>query len=399
MADDKKYVTIECDNTLDVEIGATPQQLLPLIETNNSLATSNKTLTATNQTLAETCQEQATTNDGLADTNAQLTATNQTLVNNIDSLVNSNVSLISTNAKLTTANKTLTATNTELSTENTKLVDNNTQLAENNSLLINKLPSKLTQFEYETITFVDGYKPKSWSDFLNNYKEKVQRIVDTTSGQPTSETMFEGMTNLEYVELTGVLRLGVESYKHSFDFYGCTRLKVAKFPNCISYGHGFPNASGAFRGCTSLEEIYVPNAAIVSFWTNIANSLGNLRILDLSSMQTESASTSYTMLGDSGRLIDIRSGKNFTKSMIFMSDWSPSEALLADSISLVNDDEQFTSNREKLLYNLREHLAANLPTLSNNEGYTLTMSTKMKEAIAADEATASAFADKGWTLA
>ena len=50
---------MEIGNTLDVEIGATPQQLLPLIETNNSLATSNKALAESNKTLAETCQDQS----------------------------------------------------------------------------------------------------------------------------------------------------------------------------------------------------------------------------------------------------------------------------------------------------------------------------------------------------
>jgi len=74
---------MEIGNTLDVEIGATPQQLLPLIETNNSLATSNKTLTATNQTLAETCQEQSATAEELTANNAELVATNKSLTDDI----------------------------------------------------------------------------------------------------------------------------------------------------------------------------------------------------------------------------------------------------------------------------------------------------------------------------
>lgn len=44
MANEKKYITIEVADTLDVEFGATAEQLLPLIETNNKLATTTQTL-------------------------------------------------------------------------------------------------------------------------------------------------------------------------------------------------------------------------------------------------------------------------------------------------------------------------------------------------------------------
>ena len=70
---------MEIGNTLDVEIGATPQQLLPLIETNNSLATSNKALAESNKTLAETCQDQSATAEELTANNAELAATNKSL--------------------------------------------------------------------------------------------------------------------------------------------------------------------------------------------------------------------------------------------------------------------------------------------------------------------------------
>ena len=74
---------MEIGNTLDVEIGATPQQLLPLIETNNSLATSNKALAESNKTLAETCQDQSATAEELTANNAELAATNKSLTDDI----------------------------------------------------------------------------------------------------------------------------------------------------------------------------------------------------------------------------------------------------------------------------------------------------------------------------
>ena len=74
---------MEIGNALDVEIGATPQQLLPLIETNNSLATSNKALAESNKTLAETCQDQSATAEELTANNAELAATNKSLTGDI----------------------------------------------------------------------------------------------------------------------------------------------------------------------------------------------------------------------------------------------------------------------------------------------------------------------------
>ena len=76
-------ITMEIGNALDVEIGATPQQLLPLIETNNSLATSNKALAESNKTLAETCQDQSATAEELTANNAELAATNKSLTGDI----------------------------------------------------------------------------------------------------------------------------------------------------------------------------------------------------------------------------------------------------------------------------------------------------------------------------
>ena len=78
--------------------------------------------------------------------------------------------------------------------------------------------------------------------------------------------------------------------------------------------------------------------------------------------------------------------------------WNPSEALRTDTNSLVYEGEQFTSNREKLLYNIRTYIAANLQQLST-EGYSITFHPNVKAAILADQETADAFTNKGWTIA
>lgn len=95
-------------------------------------------------------------------------------------------------------------------------------------------------------------------------------------------------------------------------------------------------------------------------------------------------------------LIDIECGAAFTKS-VNNEWWNPTNALLTTSSSLVKDGEPFANNREKLLFNIREHIAANLPTIT--QGYSITFHANMKAAILADQATTEAFTNKGWTIA
>lgn len=95
-------------------------------------------------------------------------------------------------------------------------------------------------------------------------------------------------------------------------------------------------------------------------------------------------------------LIDIECGQNFT-SDISLTAWSPTEALKSGSSSLVKPGETFANNLEKLLYNLRTHMAANLPTIT--QGYSIAFSSAVKAAIQADTATSDAFTSRGWVIA
>jgi hypothetical protein len=75
--------------------------------------------------------------------------------------------------------------------------------------------------------------------------------------------------------------------------------------------------------------------------------------------------------------------------------WNPTNALQVDSSSLVYEGEPFANNLEKLLYNIREHIAANL---NPNITATITFSAEVKAAILASEETMEAF-PKSWTIA
>ena len=84
-------------------------------------------------------------------------------------------------------------------------------------------------------------------------------------------------------------------------------------------------------------------------------------------------------------------------STTLLSLWSPTNALLSDSTSLVNENESFSSNIEKFLYLLRTNIADNLE--QTTEGYAISFSDAVKSAILADEETTNAFISKGWTIA
>ena len=99
------------------------------------------------------------------------------------------------------------------------------------------------------------------------------------------------------------------------------------------------------------------------------------------------------------RIIDFICGSNFNANTN-LAEWNPTEALRADLNTLLTKEDiaaGFMNNREKLLYNIREHIAANLRTIT--QGYAITFNAAVKSAILADQPTADAFTNKGWTIA
>lgn len=130
-----------------------------------------------------------------------------------------------------------------------------------------------------------------------------------------------------------------------------------------------------FKECGLLKTLYTPNLSLNRY-------IGSLGICD-----------------GCTNVIDWTLGKNhetLVNNIIPIAKWNPTEALKEDSTSLVDFGESFASNREKLLYNVRNHFAANLPVVDSG---TITFSADMYSAITADEQTAESFTSKGWTIA
>lgn len=143
-----------------------------------------------------------------------------------------------------------------------------------------------------------------------------------------------------------------------------------------------------------VKEIYFPELRELtgSGYYGILNSSNALRKLSIPKCPTFAFARSCV------NLIDIIYGGGVT-SNTDVSMWSPTNALKSDSTSLVDEGETFSSNLEKLLYNIRNHIAANLPDRTGLSALTITFSSAVKAAINADTATSNAFTSKGWTIA
>ena len=193
-------------------------------------------------------------------------------------------------------------------------------------------------------------------------------------------------------------------------FQNCTSLQSINLPSLTTI-----SGSSAFKSCTSLQSVDLPSLTIVSDYTfnsctslkfvslpsvnsitknNNFSSCISLQSIDLPSIKTISS----TAFSDCNKLIDIRI-KQGTDFSINFSSWNPTEALLTTSTSLVEEGESFTSNREKLLYNIRTYIAARLKDMTGLTAPTFTFGADLKAAITEDAETLAAFTSKNFNIA
>lgn len=176
--------------------------------------------------------------------------------------------------------------------------------------------------------------------------------LGSLTGTQATKVIWEEDTDLTSVYL----------YNTTMQFY----IREARMPKGVT-----ANSARMFYACQQLRILYMPK--MLTF--HLENISGGLT-----------------------RLIDVTVGESFSagQTITWLRNWNPTEALLTSSTSLVEDGEIFSSNREKLLYNIREHFAALLPTVTTTSK--IQLNSTLKAAIDADNATASAFSNKGWTL-
>lgn len=237
-------------------------------------------------------------------------------------------------------------------------------------------------------TSIDGYlfnssfTPNGIGDIYANYN-KVQEINDVNTTEIVAENYFLNAAYLTKISFPALVALNVP-----YPFRNCTALTDINMPNLYRMTHG------SFYGCSSLVSVSLPSVEVI--WTDIFASCASLKEVYLPKL----GGTTYRGFTSCPKLILIEIGRTATSfSSITLYNWSPTEALRSDVDTLVDEGESFANNLEKLLYNIRTHIAANLPDLTGHSSLTITFGSAVKAAIQADTATSNAFTNKNWTIA
>ena len=201
-------------------------------------------------------------------------------------------------------------------------------------------------------------------------------------------SLFGNCTSL--IEIHDSNLVSVSTSNNGGGYIVCTSLRIFDATNLER-----ANINQFLRNIYSLREVNFPKLKLLSqaYFCNGCSALRKVNILKL-----ETNTSSYT-LGGCSDLIDIIYGAGALTNTAFLSDWSPTNALRNNISTLVEEGESFANNLEKLLYNIREHIAANLPDRTGDTALTITFSAAVKAAIQADTATSNAFTNKNWTIA
>lgn len=228
----------------------------------------------------------------------------------------------------------------------------------------------MVQVSYDGVQFTTPITFRKLSDILFNIKY-LEEIIDNEATEIT--------TNLNIVPFRAA----------QTSFQGFVYLRKIVAPNVVTIPSNFAEAPNA-TVLSALE--YIDLRSVREFIYRSFYSLRNLEYLNILNA-VGGNQAEFTLCNN---LIDIVYGAGLTNDNSALSSWSPTNALSNASNSLVKQGEQFASNLEKLLYNIREHIASNLRTDVGNR--TLKFSAEVKAAIVADPATMAAF-PANWTIA
>lgn len=245
----------------------------------------------------------------------------------------------------------------------------------------------------------------------------ITMINNGTVESITSQYAFQNCTALTAIKMSAL-----KTINSMFLFQGCTSLTSISMPLLESLIDTGDNTAGAWDGI-KITEIHLPSLKYLraggsTYWGGLWRGNTTLKIFDapllteiagyglfrntsvrvvnIPSMITIPASNA--VFDGSLDLIDLCIGRNM-QANFSLSTWSPTNALSASSSSLVELGETFANNLEKLLYNIREHIAALLPDRTGRSSLTITFSAAVKAAIQADAPTAAAFTNKNWVIA
>ena len=234
--------------------------------------------------------------------------------------------------------------------------------------------------------FAQGFTPSGIGDIWANAAKVVGIDDDSVT---LYNPLIPGLSTSLFPNIQFAILQNLETIQGNGIFRECRSLTQVSMPNLKTITGGT-----SFRYCEALEDLDFSKVQSIT-GTDCFSACTSLKRIDLSEAEVVSGGNMFT--GDTV-LIDIVIGSKMT-SNFSLSSWNPTNALNASSSSLVEPGETFANNLEKLLYNIREHIAANLPDLTGLSALTITFSSAVKAAINADTATAQAFSNKNWTIA
>lgn len=261
-----------------------------------------------------------------------------------------------------------------------------TQDSANLPTAIASIPS--SSFDMDGFIFDEGYEPTTAGELTNVFLPHLKEI-DNDSIQSLKVFFVMNNTTVERVELRGATT--TSSYSGTIDatlLSRCSSLAYISIPNLTELNFA-PDHAFSYNG--NLLELHLPKVGYVTGSRQFSEN-SKLQVCDLT--MCSRLANAYHFIRDYD-LIELHIGAGMTNSF-FINYWSPTNALDANSSSLVETGEPFANNLEKLLYNIREYIAANLRTDVGNK--TITMSAAVKAAINADPATLAAF-PSNWTIA
>lgn len=240
----------------------------------------------------------------------------------------------------------------------------------------------------QSAEWLAGTTPNSVAAAFGAIRNLVS-LVDDNTVSCYGSNMFAYCQSLQYAKFSKLE--SILDYASNM-FGGTTALRKLEFPRLQSIVGGNQNAGFAGENNSGLMELYMPQLLVIPIYFTFRN-MPNLEIVDFS--EAYNPNTSFSPFGSCPNLIDFRIGNNLHLGANLGS-WNPTNALSSTSSSLVHEGESFANNLEKLLYNIREHLAANLRTDVGNK--TIRFHANVKAAIEADQATMDAF-PANWTIA
>ena len=249
----------------------------------------------------------------------------------------------------------------------------------------------------------------SVSDVGNNCFQSYYFINIPFKGftQLSGDACFYGCSSLQSVNMPSLQTISGGSA-----FESCSSLHSVKLPSLqtISGGNAFQDChslhsvelpslqtisgGNCFWGCSSLKSLSLPSVKTISgTWCFIYCSA--LQSLELPSLTTLNSREPFAYDHKLNK-IEIKQGTDFSLNF---STWNPTEALLTNSTSLVEEGESFASNREKLLYNIRTYMCAKLKDMTGLAAPTFTFGADLKAAISEDAETLAAFTNKNFNVA